>query len=106
MIDANPKHLAEISAILEEFVPGWEVRAFGSRVTGSAKPYSDLDLAVAGPSPMGWRNVERLIEAFQESTLPFGVDVLDWHEASPAFQAIISENYSVIQAGQSAGVTP
>lgn len=106
MIDAKPEYLAEVRAILEEFVPGWEVRAFGSRVKGPAKPWSDLDLAVAGPSPMGWQNVERLIEAFQESTLPFRVDVLDWHEASPAFQAIIDKHYAVIQAGQSAGVSP
>ena len=106
MIDAKPEHLTEIRAILGEFVPGWEVRAFGSRVKGSAKPWSDLDLAIAGPSPMGWQSVERLIEAFQESTLPFRVDVLDWHEASPAFQAIIAENYAVLQAGQSAGVSP
>ena len=61
MIDAKPEQLAEISAVLEEFVPGWEVRAFGSRVKSAAKPWSDLDLAVAGPSPMGWQNVERLI---------------------------------------------
>ena len=106
MIDAAPHQLAEIKAILREHVPGSEVRAYGSRVTGKTKPWSDLDLAVAGPSPMGWRNVERLIEAFQESTLPFRVDVLDWHEVSPTFQAIIAEHYAVIQAGQSAGVSP
>ena len=106
MIDARPEQMAEIRAILEEYVPGWEVRALGSRVKGSAKPWSDLDLAVAGPSPMSWQNVELLIEAFQESTLPFRVDVLDWREVSPAFQAIITEHYAVIQAGQSAGVSP
>lgn len=106
MIDAAAHQLAEIKAILHEHVPGSEVRAYGSRVTGKTKPWSDLDLAVVGPSPMGWQNVELLIEAFQESTLPFRVDVLDWHEASPAFQAIIAEQYAVIQAGQTAGVSP
>ena len=105
MIDAAPHQLAEIKSILHEHVPGSEVRAYGSRMTGKTKPWSDLDLAVVGPSPMGWQNVELLIEAFQESTLPFRVDVLDWHEASPAFQAIIAEQYAVIQAGQTAGAT-
>ena len=79
--------------------------AFGSRVTGMTKPWSDLDLAVMGPEPLGFRKVGRLIEAFQESTLPFRVDVLDWHDVSPTFQAIIAEHYAVVQAGQTAGVS-
>ena len=106
MIDMKPEQLLEVREILDQHVPDCEVRAFGSRVTGRTKPWSDLDLAIVGPEPMGLRRRGRLIEAFQESTLPFRVDVLDWHEASPAFQAIIAENYAVIQAGQSAGVSP
>ena len=106
MIDVTPEQLLEVTEILEQYVLGWEVRAFGSRVTGRTKPWSDLDLAIVGPEPMGLRKRGCLIEAFQESTLPFRVDVLDWHKASPTFQAIIAENYAVIQAGQSAGVSP
>ncbi len=105
MIDVKPEHMNEIRWILDRHVPGCEVRAFGSRVTGKTKPWSDLDLAVVGPSPIGWENVERLIEAFQGSTLPFRVDVLDWHDVSPSFQAIIDQQYAVIQTGQTAGVT-
>ncbi len=104
MIDVKPEQLFEIKGVLGEHVPRWEVRAFGSRVTGRAKPWSDLDLAVAGPTPLGWLNVAWLIEAFQESTLPFRVDVLDWHDVSPAFQAIIDKEYEVIQTGRTAGV--
>ncbi len=105
MIDVRPDQLAEIKSILEQYVPGCEVYAFGSRVTGMTKPWSDLDLAVMGPEPLGFQKAGRLIEAFQESTLPFRVDVLDWHEVSPAFQAIIAKQYAVIQAGQTAGAS-
>ena len=104
MIDMKPEQLLEVREILEEYVPGWEVRAFGSRVTGRAKPWSDLDLAIVGPEPMGLRKWGRLVEAFQESTLPFRVDVLDWHDVSPPFQAIIDKEYAVIQTGRTAGV--
>ena len=105
MIDVKPEQLAEIKRILEEHVPDCEVRAFGSRVTGRVKPWSDLDLAVVGAAPIGWENVARLVEAFQESTLPFRVDVLDWHDVSPSFQAIIDQQYAVIQTGETAGVS-
>ena len=104
MIDVKPEQLSEIKRILSEHVPGWEARAFGSRVTGRAKPWSDLDLAIAGPAPLGWQDVALLLEVFQGSTLPFRVDALDWHDVSSAFQAIIDRQYAVIQTGQTVGV--
>ena len=103
MIEMSPAQLYEVKGILREHVPGCEVRAFGSRVTGSVKPWSDLDLAVIAEQPLGFRRLGLLVEAFQESTLPFRVDVLDWHETSSSFQAIIAEQYAVIQAGEHIG---
>lgn len=103
MIEISTAQLQEVKDILQKHVPGSEVRAFGSRVTGRVKPWSDLDLAVVGPSPMGWQRVELLKEAFQGSLLPFRVDVLDWHEVSPSFQAIIAQEYAVIQTGDTIG---
>jgi predicted nucleotidyltransferase len=103
MIEMSAEQLDEVKNILKRYVPDSEVRAFGSRVTGRVKPWSDLDLAVVGAEPMGWENVELLKEAFQESTLPFRVDVLDWHETSPSFQAIIAQKYAVVQAGEHIG---
>ena len=103
MIEMSSTQLAEVERILREHVPECEVRAFGSRVTGRTKPWSDLDLAVIGPKALGFQRLGLLIEAFQESTLPFRVDVLDWHETSPSFRAIIAQQYAVIQASQRIG---
>ena len=102
MIEMSPTQLDEVKRILREHVPGCE-RAFGSRVTGRVKPWSDLDLAVIADQPLGFRRLGMLVEAFQESTLPFRVDVLDWHETSPSFQAIIAQQYAVIQNGEHIG---
>lgn len=96
-LDIKPAYLAEIRRILSKHVPEYEVRAFGSRVTGHAKPWSDLDLVVVGPSPIHWNEMGKLTEAFQASDLPFRVDVMDWNATSPAFQKVIAENYQVIQ---------
>ncbi len=103
MIEMSAAQMDEVQRILREHVPECEVRAFGSRVTGRVKPWSDLDLAVIADQPLGFRRLGLLVEAFQESTLPFRVDVLDWHETSPSFQAIIAEQYAVIQAGEHIG---
>ena len=104
LIDLPPRQLAEVRRILNQHAPGCEVRAFGSRVAGRPKPWSDLDLAIVGPgpAPVGWENIAILSEAFQESDLPFRVDVLDWHTLSPDFRAVIARQYADIQTPQPA----
>lgn len=90
----------EIYRILSECVPGQTVWAFGSRVTGKAKPYSDLDLLIRTEQPLSLENMATLNEAFDESDLPIRVDVIDWASTSATFREIIEQNYVVIQQGR------
>jgi len=82
--------------IFEKYVPDCEVRAFGSRVKGKPKAYSDLDLAVVGKSRLGRNVIFDMKEIFQESELTFRIDLLDWHTVSPEFQKVIEVGYEVI----------
>lgn len=97
MIKATPEQLNIISAILAAHVPGVEARAFGSRVGGSPKAYSDLDLALVGPAKLEPSVMESLREAFEESDIPFRVDILDWHAISEEFQKVILAKYEVLR---------
>lgn len=94
-IDINPTHLETIQRILDEHVPDCEVRVFGSRAKWNASDYSDLDLAVVGDQPLEWRILSRLETAFEESDLPFRVDVLDWHDISGDFKEMIEKDYVI-----------
>ncbi len=96
MIDLEARHLDTIRALLAKHVPECEVRAFGSRVNGTPKPYSDLDLAIMGADRLPMAKLAALREAFAESNLPIRVDVLDWHAISESFRAIIAENFERI----------
>lgn len=73
----TPQERAIVLRILNEIVPDREVRAFGSRVTGKAKPFSDLDLAIMGDEPLPLETRAWLEDAFSESELPWKVDILD-----------------------------
>ncbi|MEA1960746.1 MAG: nucleotidyltransferase domain-containing protein [Bacillota bacterium] len=95
MIDITDRQRDIIINILKHYVPDREVWAFGSRVKGTAKSYSDLDLIVIGESKMTINQLGELREAFQESELPFRVDVLDWHRTSPEFRRIIGTSGTV-----------
>jgi len=98
MIDVKEKDLNTVKEILKEYVPGFEVRVFGSRVEGRAKLYSDLDLAIVGKDRIAKSVLIQLKDAFQESDLPFRVDVVDWKRISAEFQKIITQNFVVIQS--------
>ena len=77
MIDLEEKYLVEIKRILAENMPDCEVRAFGSRVEGKAKKFSDLDLALVGSEKIDWRKIESLKDAFSSSDIPIIVDLID-----------------------------
>lgn len=96
-ININPDNLEMTRSILSRFVPDREVRAFGSRVTGTAKEFSDLDLAVMGDAPIPSSILADMKEAFSESSLPFKVDVIDWALTKEHFRRIIEKDYVVFQ---------
>lgn len=97
-LDLAPAWLAEVRAILGRVVPGAEVRAFGSRVTGKAVAASDLDLAVFDAGPLSFRRLRELEESFEESDLPVRVDVVDGARLSPAFLQIVDRASVVVQS--------
>jgi len=97
MIDLAPEHLRKVVEILRQQVTDCEVRAFGSRVTGKATRYSDLDLVLVADRPIDWRQLEALKDAFAESDLPIRVDILDWQRISPEFRKVIEAGYEVIE---------
>lgn len=51
-VDLQPEQWQIVQHILQKHVPGHAVWAFGSRVKGTAKPYSDLDLAIITDTPL------------------------------------------------------
>ncbi len=100
MIDLAPEHLHKVIEILHQHLSACEVRVFGSRVTGKATTYSDLDLALVAELPIDWRLLEALKDDFAESDLPMMVDILDWQSITPEFRALIEAQYEVLDLGK------
>ncbi|STZ77044.1 nucleotidyltransferase family protein [Bergeriella denitrificans] len=98
MVDLAPEYLAMVQDILQRHFPEEAVWAFGSRVKGGARPFSDLDLVVISQQPLPLRRMALAEEAFSASDLPYRVDLLDWSDLSAEFQEIIRRRYEVIKA--------
>lgn len=97
MLSLSPEDLNIIKDILKQYLSGLPVWAFGSRVTGKARKYSDLDLAVITEKPLDFGCMGEVREAFSESNLPFRVDILDWSRTDKNFKERIQENFVIIQ---------
>jgi type I restriction enzyme, S subunit len=95
----NQRDWSEVKRILTQYVPEYSVWAFGSRVTGAAKNYSDLDIAIVTDQPLSLERMATINDAFDESDLPIRVDVVDWAVTNASFREIIRQNYVVIQHG-------
>jgi predicted nucleotidyltransferase len=82
--------------LVRQYLPGVTVWAYGSRVKGTARTNSDLDLVVF-TTPDKQLLVSELREALGESNLPFIVDLHVWDEVPESFHEMILENDAVLQ---------
>ena len=97
----NPKHRQVLEALLREHLPGVEVWACGSRVSGRSHDGSDLDLVLRGPD-LKEIPIDRLgdfEEAVRESTIPFLVDARDWARLPQRFHREIERHHVALVAG-------
>lgn len=96
MIDLSAAHLELVEEILLKRVPFARARVFGSRVAGTSVEYSDLDLAIEAEKRMDLATIGHLKMDFEESPLPFRVDVLDFNALSPEFKKAIESHCELL----------
>ena len=88
-LQLSPEHLRMVREVLAHWLPDAQVLAFGSRVSGTARKFSDLDLAIVSSTPLDWRLLGKVRDAFEDSDLPICVDVIDWGQTDDAFKALV-----------------
>jgi predicted nucleotidyltransferase len=78
---------------------GAKTWVFGSRASGRARRYSDLDLAIDAGRPLTLDEIARLGEAFSDGDLPYRVDIVDWQEIDDRWrQTIAGERVALTEA--------
>lgn len=94
-IDITAEERKTVLALLAGYVPNTTAWVYGSRVKWTARPESDLDLVVfATPAQAG--RVADLREAFEESNLPFRVDLFVWDDVPEQFRKQIEAEHVVL----------
>jgi hypothetical protein len=98
MIDVAERDLKTILALLDKHVPECEVRAFGSGWHGLQRITLTLIWLLLDPRNLQRGQLDDLKEALAESSVPFRVDVMDWHRISEQFHRNIEKNFKVIKS--------
>jgi predicted nucleotidyltransferase len=88
----EPKHLEIVKSILHSKPQAFYV--FGSRANNTARELSDLDILVK--SSISTLELSQLREEFEESNLPFKVDLVVWQEISTSFRNKILKDMTPI----------
>ena len=89
-VDIRPDHLEIVQGILREHLPvGVKVWVFGSRANWTTKDSSDLDLALECDNRLSHKVLGPLKDAFEDSSLPYTVDVVDMSRIADSFRQIV-----------------
>lgn len=94
IIDVEPRHLKMVQSVFAHNLPFKKVWAYGSRVKWTARKTSDLDCVVFGATDM---EIYKAQEAFDESDIPFEVQLLNWETIPDDFKENIKKEYFVMR---------
>jgi predicted nucleotidyltransferase len=87
------RHWQIVKSILSKY--NYSFYAFGSRVKGNPQKFSDLDLCYFGKIPNN--ELFSLEEDFEESDLPYKVDIISWDKINSSFRELIKKDLVCIQ---------
>lgn len=94
-IDLTAGQRKTVLSLLEKHLPNTTAWVYGSRAKWTARPQSDLDMVVFATPEQNSR-VFNLREAFEESNLPFRVDLFVWDDVPERFRKRIEAEHVVL----------
>ncbi len=92
MINMEKGHFEVLVSILSRYPYSFYI--FGSRITPDAKKLSDIDLFYKDTIPD--RILGNIEEDFEESDLPYKVDLLDYNKCDEGFKKILNAQHIIL----------
>lgn len=68
-----------------------KVFIFGSRAIGKARKFSDIDIGIKSEKEINTLLLSDIKEAFEESNIPYTVDVVDFPQVSDKFNEVAKQ---------------
>jgi len=91
-INLDKKYIDFIINTISEINPDIEIYIFGSRTQNRAREYSDIDIALKSINSIPIDIILKLKTIFQDSTLPYKVDIIDINSIEEYFYNLIKND--------------
>lgn len=95
MIDLEEKYINFIREMVKKYLQDCKIYLFGSRVKNTAKKYSDIDIALKADN-LNEKILLKIKNEFEDSTLPYEVDIIDLNNISEQFKTHITDDLTEI----------
>ena len=92
MKGVSEKELKIIEHIIAPYRDKYDFFAYGSRAKGNFRELSDLDIMIRGKIPININDFEELKEKFDNSSLPYIVNLVDYFSLTESFYNIIEKD--------------
>ncbi|WP_432633738.1 nucleotidyltransferase domain-containing protein [Brachyspira sp.] len=96
MIAVSLEEFEIIIKILNAHIKKGKVYAFGSRYKNNNRKFSDFDIAIDTGEKLSFEFLNLLKDAFEESDLPYRVDIIDYNNISDKFKKIVDGGNEII----------
>ena len=87
----EPEIKTKIVGLLKFLIPEAQVYLFGSRAKAIHQEFSDIDLALDAGGPLDLRRVNEARSVLQSLSIPYKVDLVDFHRVSELMKKSILE---------------
>ncbi len=91
-LDLELKYVNFIRDKILALIPDVEIYFFGSRTQGKALEYSDVDVALKSSDKIPIEKMLQLKAQFEESTIPYKIDIVDLNNLKAEFKKIIEKD--------------
>ena len=101
MIEAKKKYMEIAKEITLNLIDKEKITVFlyGSRATGNAMHDSDIDIGLWSPVRIDSSIIRRINDAFEDSIVPYHVDITDFSKVNSRFKKIATENIIIWNKG-------
>ncbi len=100
MFGLDDRHLDFVLSVLKRNISDVDAKfyIFGSRAKGTNKKYSDIDIAIdLNGKKLDTSILGKILIEFQDSTLPYEVDVVDLNSIDEKFRNLIKKDLVLLQ---------
>lgn len=93
-INLEERYLDRIKNIINSIIldDNLEIYVFGSRATGKARQYSDVDIALKLNEKIDTNKISKINIELENTTIPYEVDVIDLNSISDSFKKCIEKD--------------